>query len=135
MLKLGQTYNARSIHLAENRSIEEILGDLTVHSYDDRIQERKEERALDNIILVDFTERRLESAETYLDALKLFACTPPMQRYLEQHAIPIVADWPGQLFIRKAIVQASLRQQSAIPIVRSFVPMMGPLHVSLNSRD
>jgi hypothetical protein len=135
MSKLGQTYNARSAHLAANRPIEEMLEELTVHNYDDRIQERGEERALDDIILVDFTERRLTSAETYLDALKIFACTTPMQQYLEQHVIPIVADWPGQLYIQKAIVQESLKRQPVAPIVKSFIPMMGPLHVSLNSRE
>ena len=49
----------------------------------------------------------------------------------------IVADWPGQLFIQKALL-THLRQQnsrSTIPsAVNAFIPILGPLHVSLNSR-
>ena len=43
MLKLSQTYNMHSIHLAVNRPIAEMLEELTVYSYDNYIQEHKEE--------------------------------------------------------------------------------------------
>src|SRR5215204_4332274 len=60
----------------------------------------------------------------------------PMQVYLSNYVIPIVADWPGQLFIRKAIAQRLLAKNESIPeFITSFLPIMGPLHVSLNARE
>ena len=59
-----------------------------------------------------------------------------MQTYLSNYAIPIVADWPGQLYIRKAIAQRLLVNNEIIPqYITSFLPIMGPLHVSLNARE
>src|SRR6266498_132617 len=59
-----------------------------------------------------------------------------MQEYLFNYIIPIIADWPGQLFIRKAIARRLLlNDETILPFVISFLPIMGPLHVSLNSRE
>jgi hypothetical protein len=59
-----------------------------------------------------------------------------MQVYLSQYVIPVVADWPGQFFIRKAIAQRFLIKNENIPeYIMSFLPVMGPLHVSLNARE
>jgi len=59
-----------------------------------------------------------------------------MRTYLAEYAIPIVADWPGQLYIRKAIAQRLLVNNPTIPqYISSFLPIMGPLHVSLNARE
>ena len=60
-----------------------------------------------------------------IDALKL---------YLHHHILPVVADWPGQVFIRKAIsLYLQKQEDSKIPdIALSFIPIMGPLHVQLN---
>ncbi|RIB20838.1 hypothetical protein C2G38_2178254 [Gigaspora rosea] len=69
---------------------------------------------------IPYNERRLGHTEL-------------MQGYLSDHIIPVVADWPGQFFIRKAIVhQLFLNNEVVLPFVASFVPIMGPLHVSLN---
>ncbi len=69
-------------------------------------------------------------------ALRIVHDQDLMQEYLINHVVPVVADWPGQLFIRKAIAQRLLVNNESIPLfVTSFVPMMGPLHVSLNSRE
>ncbi|RHZ75417.1 hypothetical protein Glove_214g7 [Diversispora epigaea] len=50
---------------------------------------------------------------------------------------PLVADWPGQLFVRKAITNLhKTNSQYIIPDeINSFIPILGPLHVSLNSRE
>jgi hypothetical protein len=63
-------------------------------------------------------------------------------KHLEGRVAPVVADWPVQLFIRKALAQlhaqttSNAHPQSAIPQeIQSFMPMLGPLHVSLNSRE
>ncbi|CAI2195187.1 15230_t:CDS:1, partial [Funneliformis geosporum] len=58
----------------------------------------------------------------------------PIQAYLSNYAVPVIADWPGQYFIRKAIAQRLLLNNETIPpFVMSFLPIMGPLHVSLNA--
>ena len=56
---------------------------------------------------------------------------------MKRYVAPIVANWPGQLFIRKALAHLHAQgSQSAIPQeIGSFIPMLGPLHLSLNSRE
>ncbi|CAG8826838.1 3816_t:CDS:2, partial [Gigaspora margarita] len=53
----------------------------------------------------------------------------------EQHIknFPVVADWPGQFYIHKAIVQKVLLNNQNIPeFVVAFLSMMGPLHILWN---
>jgi len=59
------------------------------------------------------------------------------QKYLDYYVISIIADWPGQVNIRRAItlklndgIESEIPQQ-----ILSFIPMIGPLHISLNSRE
>jgi len=60
----------------------------------------------------------------------------PMQEYLSKFVVPIIADWPGQLYIRKAIAQKVLLDNRNVPeFVTAFLPIMGPLHMSLNARQ
>ena len=54
---------------------------------------------------------------------------------LDNYVAPIVADWPGQLFIRKHCMQRASGLSSTIQDIESFIPMLGPLHISLNSRE
>ena len=60
-----------------------------------------------------------------------------MQSYLTNYIIPVPADFPGQLYIRRAIVQKlKYGNQCSIPKeVLSLVPILGPLHVLLNTRE
>ncbi|GET54468.1 hypothetical protein GLOIN_2v1872628 [Rhizophagus irregularis DAOM 181602=DAOM 197198] len=57
--------------------------------------------------------------------------------YLQNHIALLVADWPGQLFVRKAITNLhKLDSQYSIPTgINSFIPILGPFHISLNSRE
>jgi len=49
---------------------------------------------------------------------------------LDNCVAPLVADWPGQLFVRKALyMKPPLRN------IEPFLPILGPLHLSLNSRE
>ena len=57
--------------------------------------------------------------------------------YLDHYVIPIIADWPGQVNIRRAI---TLRINKGIASgiseqILSLIPLIGPLHISLNSRE
>jgi len=55
---------------------------------------------------------------------------------LEKQVASIVADWPGQLFIRKALTYLHISRQSAIlKEIESFIPILGLLHLLLNSRE
>ena len=114
----------------------ELLEKLTLHSYDDRLAEKKSERHIKNCILFDFVERNLKGIEGYLDSLQTIYKQEPMPEYLSKFAVPVVADWPGQFYIRKAIAQKVLLDNRNIPeFVTAFLPMMGPLHVLLNARE
>jgi hypothetical protein len=72
--------------------------------------------------------------------MEKFASFPEFQQYLQHNVIPLIADWPGQIYPRKAItmqqLQSKKNNQTEIPkCVNSFIPIMGPLHVFLNSRE
>lgn len=114
---------------------------LTVHYYDYAIEQRKNDRSMKNTHLINIKEQNLKSLDDYLEALKMITSIPTLNEYLQHYVIPIVADFPGQLFIRRAI---SLYQKSMndspnnlkIPkVINSFIPLLGPLHVSLNMRE
>ncbi|CAJ0862740.1 7210_t:CDS:1, partial [Entrophospora sp. SA101] len=89
--------------------------------------------------LINIKEQNLKSLDDYLNALKMITDIPSLNNYLQYNVIPIVADFPGQLFIRRAITL--LRKQKNTPstqipeIVNNFIPILGPLHVSLNMRE
>ena len=56
---------------------------------------------------------------------------------MKNFVLPIPADFPGQLFIRKAIVEA-LKHENELSIPKEIIhllPFLGPLHVSLNTRE
>ncbi|RIB10731.1 hypothetical protein C2G38_2263686 [Gigaspora rosea] len=133
---LGVSYHDRRQNYIGKCSDDSLIEQLTLHSYDDRLAEKKSNRHIQNTILFDFVESSLKSVEDYTKALQVVYNQRPMQEYLSNNAIPIVADWPGQFFIRKAIAHRLLLNNEIIPsFVTAFVPMIGPLHVSLNSRE
>ena len=114
---------------------------LTVHSYDDSIEQRRNDRSMVNCHLVNMKESNLKNLYDYLNAIKMITDIPSLITYLQKYIIPIVADFPGQLFIRKAITLPRKQKEGQdislqIPeIVNNFVPILGPLHVSLNMRE
>ena len=77
--------------------------------------------------LVGFKEQYLHSVHDYINALKLILS---INEHLGQQVAPIVADWPGQIFIRKALYTDTLSRK-----IESFLPMLDPLHLSLNSQE
>ncbi|CAG8761052.1 12828_t:CDS:2, partial [Racocetra fulgida] len=56
-------------------------------------------------------------------------------QHLSEQVAPVVADWLDQLFIKKALHMRSLPNlQSLFPQqIKSFLPILGPLHMSLNN--
>lgn len=136
IINLGIPYNERKLGRTGKCSDDEVIERLTLHSYNDRLVEKKGDRHIQNTILFDFVGGNLKNVEDYTNALRIVHNQELMQEYLSNHIIPVVADWPGQFFIRKAIVHRLFLNNEVIPpFVASFVPIMGPLHVSLNGRE
>ncbi|RHZ84981.1 hypothetical protein Glove_74g353 [Diversispora epigaea] len=110
---------------------------LTIHNYNDNIVERKDERSMKGLQLIGFKEQNLHSIHDYLNALKIIISLNNKTHYLNERVAPVVADWPGQIFIRKAVYMQTLPEfQSVFPQeIKSFLPMLGPLHVSLNRKE
>src|SRR5687768_17501860 len=79
----------------------------------------------------------LHTTEEYLTALESFLEISQLTQYLESNIIPVPTDFPGQLHIRRLIARKlALKENSSIPNhVLHFTPMLGPLHLSLNSRE
>ncbi|UZO15892.1 uncharacterized protein OCT59_007302 [Rhizophagus irregularis] len=59
------------------------------------------------------------------------------ENYLNNFIIPVIADWPGQVNIRRAITLRIKKgiNSGVLEQVLNLIPMIGPLHVSLNSRE
>jgi len=132
-----QSYNDRKIKwttLSARQSLESNRIELlTVHSYDSLIVERQQDRSMIGTRIVQFQESNLHSLDDYVNVLTSISKIESISRYLVNNIIPVSADWPGQLFIRKAITK--IRSQNADNIIKNFIPLIGPLHVSLNSRE
>jgi hypothetical protein len=79
----------------------------------------------------------LKSLPDYLQAITPFVKLPELQEYLIKYAIPVPADFPGQYYVRKAITLKRLYGDDIdIPNqILHLVPFLGPLHVSLNTRE
>ena len=62
-----------------------------------------------------------------MNALQIILTISRKTKCLDNYIALIVADWPGQLFIRKALTHLhALGSQTAIPKeVESFIPMLG----------
>jgi hypothetical protein len=92
---------------------------------------------MESVKIIDVKQQSLHSLEDYLLAIKMITSIKNLLEYIKKNAIPVIADYPGQLFIRKAITLYLNNQLNIEDIdwIQNFVPMLGPLHVSLNSRE
>jgi hypothetical protein len=106
---------------------------LTIHFYNALIAERQNDRSMKGTRIVNIQQKDLHSLNDYIEVLLSISKIENLSNYLKNNIIPVVADWPGQLFIRKAITK--LQNQGLNNIIKNFVPLIGPLHVSLNSRE
>ncbi|RIB02767.1 hypothetical protein C2G38_2226927 [Gigaspora rosea] len=76
---------------------------LTVHSYADNLTERREERSMNGLKLVGFKEQSLHSVQDYINVLKVLLLLNDKTEHLNETVAPVVVDWPGQIFIQKAL--------------------------------
>ena len=112
------------------------LKELTIYSYNIRIKEKCHVRSIKDVILVDLQENNLHSLDAYLKAIDVVVNVPSMLQYIQKgYTIPIIANWPGQIYIRTAISHhLTYRNLSHInDTILSFLPIIGPLHILLNS--
>ena len=147
MNQIGKNYYEQNElwkqYLIEEDSYKNRIENLNIHNYDGRIQEHKELRSLNNSKLVDFILHPLHSTKDYIECLELlFKVFKRLenideQKYLDHYVIPIIADWPGQVNIRRAItLRINKGMASGISEqILSLIPLIGPLHISLNSRE
>ena len=90
---------------------------------------------MEYVKLVDLIPLDLKSTKQYLEALQVLFNITPIKNYLQQNVIPVPANFPGQVYIRLAIIQ-KLKGNDNIPNeILGIIPMLGPLHVSLNSHE
>src|SRR5436305_1807137 len=122
--------------LIEN-TYENRVENLNVHDYDGRIQNHQELRSLNNSKLVDFILHLLHSTKDYIECSNLLFKKLNNTDYLDNYVIPIIANWPGQVNIRRAITLRINRGISSgiSQKILSLIPIIGPLHISLNSRE
>ncbi|CAG8800561.1 45280_t:CDS:2, partial [Gigaspora margarita] len=136
IVNLGVPYY---FHSQDSKKIcfeDELIDKLTVHSYNDRIENKTNNQHIWDSILFDFIKNNLKGVVGYINVLRVVHNQELMQEYLFNNSIPIIADWLGQFYIRKAIAHQYLLNNETIPsFVTSFLPMMGPLHISLNARE
>ena len=114
------------------------MEELTTHNYDTRLKEKRSTRSMKDTILIDLQKSDLHTTDAYIKAINAVTSVPSMQQYIERgNVIPVVADWPGQIHIRTAISRYLLYHElsNITDKILSFLPIIGPLHISLNSRE
>jgi len=92
---------------------------------------------MENTKLVDLKEGSLKSTKDYINAIKYLIEISEMKTYMETQVLVAPMDYPGQLYIRHAItchIKAGDSSGISNQILR-IIPMIRPLHVSLNSRE
>ncbi|GBC11651.2 hypothetical protein GLOIN_2v1485153 [Rhizophagus irregularis DAOM 181602=DAOM 197198] len=143
MSKLGKSYyqqNEMWKQYLSDDSYENKLEFLTVHNYDGRVQNQQELRSMKNSKLVDFILHPLHNTKDYIESSNiLFKVFEKIEQedYLNNFVIPTICDWPGQVNLKRAItLRLNKKENSGIsPQILSIIPMIGPLHISLNSRE
>src|SRR5436190_11882556 len=146
MSKLNKSYykqNEMWKQFLTEDSYENRMELLTVHNYDGRIQNHQELRSMVNSKLIDFILHPLHSTKDYIECTNLLfkiferLKNDSEQDYLSNCIIPTICDWPGQVNIRRAITLRNDKGlESGIPLeILSLIPIIGPLHISLNSRE
>ncbi|CAG8775211.1 13359_t:CDS:1, partial [Dentiscutata erythropus] len=79
----------------------------------------------------------LHSTEDYVNVLKSLINIPKAETYLRIQVLIASMNYPGQLHVRCAITHLLKSNDSSGILEQALhiIPMIGPLHVSLNSRE
>ena len=103
---------------------------LLIHDYQQT--EINKMRSMENTKLVDSLHMPLKSYEDILLAFK-YMLSNGLEIYLKDFLTPFMGDWPTQFFMRQLVY--NLAEVSLPTICENVVPLIGPLHISLNSRE
>jgi hypothetical protein len=103
---------------------------LLLHDYQQT--EIQKMRCMDNTKLVDSLHLPLKSYDDLLKAFK-HMLSNGLDLYLSSFLAPFIGDWPTQFFMRQLVY--NLATVSLPDICQNVVPLIGPLHISLNSRE
>src|SRR6266496_5287544 len=92
---------------------------------------------MQNTKLIDLLEGSLHSTEDYLSVIRLIINIPELYAYLEENALVAPMDYPRQKNVRHAVMNYLIKgEQSSVPQqILNIIPFIGPLHISLNSRE
>ena len=103
---------------------------VAIHDYQQT--ELREMRCMDNTKLVDSLQLHLKSCTDVVTAFKHMLVNG-LEDYLKQFVTPFPADWPMQFFMRQLVYNTA--SVSLPTVCRNVIPLIGPLHISLNSRE
>ena len=87
---------------------------------------------MENTKLIDSLELPLKSPDDLLFALK-HMLSNGLDIYLNDFVTPFMGDWPMQFFIRQLV--HNLSKVSLPASCENVVPLIGPLHILINSRE
>ena|SRR6266498_5610328 len=110
--------------------------ELTVYSYDVRLKEKRSTKSMKDTVFVDLMKNNLYLIEVYINAINIITFISTINRYIKEgNVIPIVANWSSQIYLRIAISQHLVYDNSfrITDNILSFLLMIGLLHISLNS--
>lgn len=102
---------------------------LTTHDYaiDEGV---KKMRKMDGTMLIDCIELPLHSEADFRKAIERIMETN-MKRYCQHFILPQPGDWPAQFYPRRIVFSS----QTNASVRSSLVPLLGPLHISLNGQE
>ena len=132
MVDLSQTYatNMPDWVLAKYFNPQAERQRLLLHEYQQT--EIPKMRCMENTKLIDSLKLPLKSSDDLLFAFK-HMLSNGLEIYLNDFVAPFMGDWPTQFFMRQLVYNLN---KVALPAVcENVVPMIGPLHISLNSRE
>ncbi|RIB29915.1 hypothetical protein C2G38_2136600 [Gigaspora rosea] len=132
IVNLGVPYYDQKRDSQKVCSDEELIEQLTVHSYNDRIENKTNNQHIWDAILFDFIKNDLKGVSEYINALQIVYNQELMQEYLFNNAVPVVANWPGQFYIRKTIahriifyltmfIKACLEQKKSLDLLNNLI--------------
>ncbi|CAB3988268.1 Hypothetical predicted protein [Paramuricea clavata] len=89
-------------------------------------------RSIENTKLIDSLNVPLKSYEDILTVFK-HMLSNGLEIYLDRFLAPFMGDWPTQFFMCQLVY--NLVKVSLPTICKNVVTLIGPLHISLNSRE
>eukprot|EP00733_Pompholyxophrys_punicea_P000415 Pompholyxophrys_punicea_v1_NODE_113_length_3402_cov_6.295787.p1 type:complete len:937 gc:universal NODE_113_length_3402_cov_6.295787:2978-168(-) len=114
---------------------DQVIFQILCHQYDSLLQATHQQRLLKGCNLIDcFGPHPLKSASDYLAALNVL-CEKGLLQYFCKNLFVFVCDFPGQFYTRKLVTHHLSNPNPATGFLKNIIVLLGPLHVSLNSRE